>query len=173
MYVLTLNIPGASLDGPIRTLHERAAHGIEQHRSVRIIDAVTTSSSGNRFGQLEGGRLRVQGPLCAMRIGELSESQRKDNGMTFLWVAKVAKSGSTTFWDDSASEDAAELEEHFVLIVQTHFIPGGMAPDYCGLILRPTRLKRGQYQRAGVVLYKFIWSVTDLDTFLQNAKNPE
>jgi hypothetical protein len=47
-----------------------------------------------------------------------------------------------------------------------------MAPDYCGLILEPTGLKNGQFQRLGVILHEYMWRVTDLDTFLHKAKNP-
>jgi hypothetical protein len=48
-----------------------------------------------------------------------------------------------------------------------------MTPDYCGLILEPTGLKRGQFQRITVVLHACMWGVTDINAFLQKARNPE
>lgn len=48
-----------------------------------------------------------------------------------------------------------------------------MAPNYCSLILEPTGLRRGQFQRIGVVLHAHMWGVTDTNAFLHKARNPE
>jgi hypothetical protein len=48
-----------------------------------------------------------------------------------------------------------------------------MAPNYCSLILEPTGLRRGQFQRIGVELHAYMWGVTDIDAFLRKARNPE
>lgn len=46
-----------------------------------------------------------------------------------------------------------------------------MSPDFCGLVLQPTGLARGQFRRLGVLLHQTLWSVTNFDAFLRNAKN--
>ncbi len=130
------------MEGPIRTLDNRAEQEIEQRLHVRVIDVATSHQRGNPFGQLEGGYIRVQGPVSAVRFGELSPNELHGLGVSFLWSGKGRYD---TFWDDSASEVAADNGQCFLLIIQTHRIPGGIAPDYCGIILHPTGLKRGQF----------------------------
>jgi hypothetical protein len=136
---LTLEPLGASVEGRIRTLDKRAEQEIEQRFHVRLIDVATSHQNGNPFGQLEGGYLRMQGPVSAVRFGELSPGQLQGRGVSFLWSGKGIYD---TFWDDLASEVAAENGQCLLLIIQTHHIQGAMAPDYCGIILHPTGLKR-------------------------------
>ena len=158
------------MEGPIRTLDQRAEREIEQRIHARLINVAISHQIGNPFGQLEGGYLPVQGPVSALVFGESTEEQLQHRPGSYLWTAKA---GSNTFWDDSASEKAAENKQSFILIIQTHYTPCDMAPDYCGLILEPTGLKRGQFRRLGVVLHEYMWGVIDLDAFLHKARNPE
>ena len=131
---------------------------------------VATSHHRKSFGQAKGGQLRVQGPVSALKFDVLSWEELQNRGVSFLWIAK---GDSDTFWDDAASKTTAKKGQCFTLIIQTHHIPGGMGSDYCGLVLQPTGVKRGQFRRLGVVLHETMWRVTDVNTFLQNTKNLE
>jgi hypothetical protein len=132
--------------------------------------AITSHPNGNPIGQLRGGHLQVQGPVSALVFDKLTEEQLQHRPDSFLWTVKA---GPNIFWDDSASEEAAENKQCFFLIIQSHYTLGDMAPDHCGLILEPTGLKRGQFQRISVVLHAYMWGVTDIDAFLHKDRNPE
>jgi hypothetical protein len=132
--------------------------------------AITSHPNGNPLGQLGGGHLQVQGPVSALVFDKLTEEQLEHRPDSSLWTVMAR---SNIFWDDSASEEAAENEQCFFLVIQSHYTPGDMAPDYCDLILEPTGLKRGQFQQITVVLHAYMWVVTDIDAFLHKARNPE
>jgi hypothetical protein len=73
---------------------------------------------------------------------------------------------------------STQTEIHLASLKEAIFKCRGQSPlwyltNYCSLILEPTGLRRGQFQRIGVVLHAHMWGVTDINAFLHKARNPE
>lgn len=158
-----------SIDGPIWTWSRREASVVY----TRILDALVTHE-GDPFGKVRDGYIRLQGPMSPLRL----TGTKGCNSFQELYGGKmdggtVPPTISRAFihWDDDASSTAAEDKEVLLLLVEMEAEAKNSRDPLrsSGIVLQPTGIRRGQYQRLGKVLC----IIDHFDMFLDNATNPE
>lgn len=154
----------ASLNGDI-TFFPQDDGNLTQRPYTTIID-VQTDHSGDPYGQLKAGYIRLRGPLAELPreafLSESSERLANQESITFTATA------SDIFLDEPYSKGEAWSGPVYflLLLVETNLDePAGVH----GLLLCPTDHKRGQFERVGVLLYG---QAGDFEASLRNAKDP-
>ncbi|KAH7309318.1 heterokaryon incompatibility protein-domain-containing protein [Rhexocercosporidium sp. MPI-PUGE-AT-0058] len=158
----------ASLNGVITFFpHDEAS--LSEWKTASVLDT-QTHHDGDPFGQLKGGVVRIQGPLAKLgsrlAISQTSRTIPDDESIVFTAAASEA------FFDvapESLSRQEMVLEPVYflVLIVDSKIDEPAVVH---GLLLRPIGLKRGQFERVGVLLYG---QTGNFEQSLKNAKDPQ
>ncbi|KAL2076242.1 hypothetical protein VTL71DRAFT_1185 [Oculimacula yallundae] len=144
---------------------------------VDILD-VQTYHNGDPFGQLRGGFIRIQGPIAELpsqntilKMGQRSADITHTNGIlyTFSVAPEEAK------FDTHANEAGHDPIYFLVLTADPETYgprEGGEALNVlvCGLLLHPTGIKRGQFERVGAVTGH---SAKHFENSLRKAKDPK
>lgn len=86
------------------------------------------------------------------------------------WADANGTTNSIMFDHGMASYEAANAGETYLLIMVTYHLPR-CVPDLCGLVLRPTKKKIGQFTRLGVMLFNRVQNLEDMLKFATNKKN--
>lgn len=165
----------ASINGSILTLSDRAERDLILNVRVKIV-SIEMDHGGDPFGQLKGGRLRIQGPFMFLALRGSSHQETRF-GMTGssesfggTWTDSNGITNSIKFDHGMASYEAAKAGETYLLIMVTYHLPR-CVPDLCGLVLRPTKKKTGQFTRLGVMLYNRVQNLEDMLKFATDKKN--
>ncbi|KAK0124806.1 hypothetical protein ONS96_008687 [Cadophora gregata f. sp. sojae] len=122
--------------------------------------------NGDPYGQLKGGSIQLRGPLSEIpldtSLSEMPKRSADEESSTFT------ASASDIFLDESNSERVARLNRIYFLLLIAEFNFDEPAEVH-GLLLCPTGLKKGQFERIGVLLYG---QAGNFDFSLKNAKDP-
>jgi hypothetical protein len=136
-----------SREGTVYTFSEEVQLWETEKCHITVLD-IAMFHDGDPFGQVTGGRLVVRGYL-------------------FRDVSQFLKEPGI----DWAKDDEVEYPESYFLLVLTHQ-SGSNANStvISGIILVPTKVKRGQFRRVGVMLNR---EIKDLGVLLDYVKNSE
>ncbi|KAG4432447.1 hypothetical protein IFR05_012062 [Cadophora sp. M221] len=162
----------ASLNGVITFFPQDEAN-LSEWKTASVI-AIQTYHDGDPFGQLKGGSVRIQGPLSKLKlkskiaISQTSRTATDDESTVFTAAA------SEVFFDnpspiESPTQEGKGLGPVYLLLLIVDSKIDEPAVVH-GLLLRPTGLNRGQFERIGVLLYG---EAGDFEQSLRNAKDPE
>jgi hypothetical protein len=120
---------------------------------VEILDAsVTPSVVSNQYGVVSDGFIRIKGPLLQPERITVDKS-------VVRWSEELTTKDFPDLWENNSKISIHWDNEGFTYIVQVakpFFIPFKIAKDFWGkglvlegIILSPTLLQKGQYQRIG------------------------
>lgn len=155
----------ASINGDVIFFPQDRAN-LSQWTYTSVLDT-QTYHNGDPFGQLQGGCIRLRGPLAELpnqsSLSEMSHKSAPKEAITFTATT------SGIFFDESPSQRQYHPTPlYFLLLVVDSKIDEPAVVH--GLLLRSTGRKRGQFERIGVWLHG---EVGNFELSLKNAKDPK
>lgn len=145
----------ASIDGMVIPLQQLEAQQSLLTMTSNIL-RTTVNSVKDVFGQITGGCITLQGPLfpvsrVAFRVGFQYLNLKRATGHHEIADYSIWLDGIRSY---TSRED---IKAYFLMLAQyknnTSPSTTNTQLDYCGLLLQPLNLTRGQYRRIGVVVH--------------------
>ena len=118
---------------------------------AQVIDVKIEYPGQDTTGQVTGGYLRLSGPLCTARFLPRKETDISRHSRVGVRMGGVERSGVVfeDIIDGMEESDVAPggLEYHFFILE----LKSGTPYSLQGLVLQPTGITRGQFQRTGLL----------------------